>query len=92
MYDEPDEDYYLTPEEQTAKHLRDNPVLECGLWTEWVGVVCGWEKIASPNGEEWSKLRANYYSGKAPIDSVAELKRMRINEPRTGTTEVQNTD
>lgn len=73
MWDEED----LAPEELNAQYLRDNPQLECGLWTEWVGVVCGWEKIPLPNGEEWSKLRANFYSGKMPITSVEELKKMR---------------
>lgn len=77
MYDENDEDYYLTPEEQNARYLRDNPAIESGLWAEWVGVVCGWDKIPLPTQDEWTKLRANFYSGKAPIDSVAELKRMR---------------
>lgn len=76
MYDEND-DSYLTPEEQNAQYLRDNPGVESGLWTEWVGVVCGWDKISPPNTEEWAKLRANFYHGKAPIDSVAELKKMR---------------
>ena len=71
------DDYELTPEEENAQYLRDNPGVESGLWTEWVGVVCGWEKIPHPTQEEWTKLRANFYSGKAPIDSVAELKRMR---------------
>jgi len=67
----------LTPEELNGLHLEQNTLLESGLWTEWVGVVCGWDKIAPPNTEEWTKLRANFYHGKAPVDSVAELKRMR---------------
>ena len=67
----------LTPEEQNAEHLRQNPLLESSLWAEWVGVVCGRDKIALPTAEEWPKLRANFYHGKAPIDSVAELKKMR---------------
>jgi len=70
----------LTPEELNGLHLEQNTLLESGLWTEWVGVVCGWEKIALPTAEEWTKLRAEFYHGKAPIDSVAELKRMRIKE------------
>lgn len=76
MYDEND-DEYLTPEEQNANYLRSNPGLESSFWTEWVGVVCGWDKIDLPSPEEWTKLRANFYHGKAPIDSVAELKKMR---------------
>lgn len=71
------DDYELTPEEENAQYLRDNPGVESGLWTEWVGVVCGWEKIPLPTREEWTKLRSNFYSGKAPVDSVAELKKMR---------------
>ena len=67
----------LTPEELNGLHLEQNTPLESGLWTEWVGVVCGWDKIAPPNTEEWTKLRAEFYHGKAPVDSVAELKRMR---------------
>jgi hypothetical protein len=76
MYD-PNDDEYLTPEERNAEYLRQNPHIESGLWTEWVGVVCGWDKISLPTSEEWTKLRANFYHGKAPIDSVAELKKMR---------------
>jgi hypothetical protein len=76
IYDEND-DEYLTPEEQNAKYLRDNPALESRLWTEWVGIVCDRDKIPYPTHEEWTKLRANFYHGKAPIDSVAELKKMR---------------
>ena len=67
----------LTPEEQNGLHLQQNTLLESSLWTEWVGVVCGWEKIPLPTAEEWTKLRAEFYHGKAPVDSVAELKRMR---------------
>jgi len=67
----------LTPEEQNGLHLQQNPLLESGLWTKYVGVVCGWEKIALPTAEEWTKLRAEFYHGKAPIESVAELKQMR---------------
>ena len=40
-------------------------------------MVCGRDKIDPPSSVEWDKLRANWYSGKAPIDSVAELKKMR---------------
>lgn len=76
MYDETD-DYYLTPEEQNAQYLRDNPALESSLWAEWVIVVCGWDNIANPTAEEWDRLKSKFYSGKAPIDSVAELKKMR---------------
>jgi hypothetical protein len=67
----------LTQEQQNAEYLRQNPGIESGLWAEWVGVVCGWDKIPHPTQEEWTKLRANFYHGKAPIDSVAELKKMR---------------
>lgn len=71
------DDYELTPEEENDNYLRDNPGLESALWTEWVMVVCSRENIPNPNVEEWTRLRANFYHGKAPIDSVAELKRMR---------------
>jgi hypothetical protein len=54
-----------------------NPVLESSLWSEWVEVVCGWNKISSPTPEEWVALKDKFYLGKAPIDSVAELKTMR---------------
>jgi hypothetical protein len=76
MYDEND-DAYLTPEEQNARYLQQNPGVESGLWAEWVGVVCGWDKIPLPTAEEWAKLKATFHHGKAPIDSVAELKKMR---------------
>ena len=79
MYDEND-DYYLTPEEQNAQYLRDNPALESSLWMEWVGVVCDREKIPYPSTEEWDYLKSRFYSGKAPIDSVAELKKKRSHE------------
>lgn len=71
------EPYEHTPEEENANYLRDNPALESGLWAEWVEVVCGWEKIPYPNQEEWSYLKSRFYSGKAPVDSVAELKQRR---------------
>lgn len=71
------DDYELTPEEQNAEYLRQNPHIESAMWAEWVGVVCGWDKIAPPTQEEWIKLKANFHHGKAPIDSVAELKKMR---------------
>ena len=59
------------------EYLRDNPALESSLWSEWVQVVCGWDKIPNPTQEEWTRLKANFYHGKAPIESVAELKKMR---------------
>ena len=67
----------LTQEQRNRQYLQDNPDIESGLWAEWVGVVCGWDKIPLPTPEEWNKLKANFYHGKAPIDSVAELKKMR---------------
>ena len=67
----------LTQEEQNSQYLQQNPQIESGLWAEWVGVVCGWDKIPQPSQDEWSKLRSNFYHGKAPIESVAELKRIR---------------
>jgi hypothetical protein len=60
-----------------AQYLQENPQIEGGLWAEWVCVVCGWDKIPNPTQEEWTKLRANFYHGKAPIESVAELKKLR---------------
>ncbi len=72
-----DFDDELTQEEQNAAYLRDNPAVEGGMWAVWVGVVCGWDKIAHPSQAEWSALRQGFYPGKAPIDSVADLKRMR---------------
>lgn len=79
MYD-PNDDAYLTPEEQNAEYLRQNPALESNLWTEWVGVVCERDNIPLPTQDEWTKLRAKFYHGKAPIDSVAELKKMRTQQ------------
>lgn len=35
-----------TPAEETAELLQQNPAAEVALWSEWVQVVCGWEKIA----------------------------------------------
>lgn len=71
------DDYELTPEEENARYLRDNPGLESSLWSEWVGVVCRREEIPMPSNEEWTYLKSRFYSGKAPVDSVAELKKMR---------------
>jgi hypothetical protein len=68
----------LTQEEQDDNYLRENPSVESGLWAEWIVVVCGWDKISPPTTDEWVKLRANFYHGKMPIDSVKELKQMRI--------------
>ena len=70
---------YPTLEEQDAM-CQQQSHLEIGLWTDWVGVVCDWEKIPHPTQEEWVQLRSNFYSGKAPIDSVGELKKMRVKE------------
>lgn len=75
-----------TQEEQDARYLRENPALECSLWSEWVCVVCGWEKIPNPTHDEWTELRKRFYSGKMPITSVDELKKMRerasqVNKP-----------
>jgi hypothetical protein len=71
------DDEELTQEQQNAEYLQQNPHIESGLWAEWVGVVCGWDKISRPSQDEWSKLRSNFYHGKTPIESVAELKKMR---------------
>ena len=68
----------MTPEEENADYLQQNPAAESALWSEWVGVVCGWQKIAPPNTTEWQALKANFYSGKMPITSVDELKAMRL--------------
>ncbi len=76
MYD-PNDDAYLTPEEQNAEYLQQNPALESALWSEWVGVVCEREQIVHPTAGEWDYLRSKFYRGKAPIDSVAELKSFR---------------
>jgi hypothetical protein len=67
----------LTQEEHNMQYLQDNPDIVSGLWAEWVRVVCDWDKIPHPTLEEWNKLKVNFYYGKAPIDSVAELKKMR---------------
>lgn len=72
------DDYELTPEEQNAEYLRQNPALESSLWAEWVCVVCNRDKISCPTQDEWDKLKARFYHGKAPVDSVDELKKMRI--------------
>lgn len=58
-------------------YLEQNPHIECGMWSEWVVVVCGWDKIEKPNSKEWDYLRSKWYSGMAPIDSVAQLKQLR---------------
>jgi hypothetical protein len=65
------------PEQKNAEYLWQNPHIESLLWAEWVRVVCERDKIPHPTPEEWTKLKANFYHGKAPIDSVAELKKMR---------------
>lgn len=70
-------EYEETPEEENAQYLRDNPAAESSLWSEWVQVVCGWDKIPYPTQEEWTYLKSRFYSGKAPVDSVAELKQRR---------------
>ena len=54
-----------------------DPALISSFWAEWVCVVCGWEKIPEPSTDEWAKLKATFYYDKAPVDSVAELKKMR---------------
>lgn len=81
MYD-PNDDAYLTPEEENDNYLRQNPALESALWEEWVGVICERQKIAYPTASEWDYLRSNFYHGKAPLDSVAELKTFRKGETK----------
>jgi hypothetical protein len=71
------DDEELTQEQQNSQYLQQNPHVESGLWAEWVGVVCGWDKIPTPTADEWAKLRAGFYHGKTPNESVAELKKMR---------------
>lgn len=71
------DDDELTPAEQNAQYLQQNPQVECGLWSEWVGVVCGWKEIPRPSPAEWAKLQAGFYPGKTPNDSVIDLISMR---------------
>ena len=54
-----------------------NPELVSRLWAEWVCIVCKRQEIPTPTATEWEQLRAKWYYDKAPIDSVADLKRMR---------------
>jgi hypothetical protein len=72
-----DDDQYLTPEEQNARYLQQNPNVEIGLWAEWVMVCCTRDRIPPPTEQEWTQLRAKFYHGKAPVDSVVELKHLR---------------
>jgi hypothetical protein len=76
-YYDPRDDLGLTPEEQNAQYLQQNPDIEIGLWQEWVGVVCDRQKINPPTAQEWARLKARFHHGKAPVDSVAELKLLR---------------
>jgi hypothetical protein len=64
-------------DDEQDQYLSDNPQIESALWSEWVCVVCGWDKIPNPTQEEWRLLRTNFYHGKTPIESVSELKKMR---------------
>lgn len=77
------DDDELMQGEQNALYLQQNPAVESSLWTEWVGVVCGWQKIAPPTAAEWAELRANFHHDKAPVDTVAELKSMRAKAQKT---------
>ena len=72
-----DEEYEQTQEEENLNYLEQNPHIEYGMWSEWVVVVCGWEKIDRPNNTEWEYLRYKWYSGVAPVESVDQLKRLR---------------
>lgn len=56
---------------------QQNPGIESVLWEEWVQTICGWDKIPYPSPDEWTCLRTNFYIGKAPRESVTELKQMR---------------
>jgi hypothetical protein len=47
-----------------SDYLRDNPALESSLWSEWVCVVCGWDKIPNPTQEEWTRLGLTSIMGK----------------------------
>lgn len=58
-------------------YLREHPDLEKSLWREWVLIVCSWDQYPPPTQAEWEVLRQNWQHGKAPIDSVGELRRMR---------------
>lgn len=72
-----DENEELTPEEENARYLQQNPGAEYNLWREWVGVVCDWNHVPHPTFNEWNVLCANFYPGKTPNNSFHELKQMR---------------
>jgi len=76
-YYDPRDDLDLTPEEENAQYLQQNPHIERGLWREWVGVVCDRQQISPPTEQEWAQLQAQWHHGRAPVDSVAELKLLR---------------
>lgn len=61
----------------SEEYIASDPLIEKQMWTEWVIVVCGWDKIPCPTQEEWKVLQSNFYPGIMPITSVAELKQMR---------------
>lgn len=65
---------FLIPNED---FFSENPEFEKGLWKEWVISVCNSDKITQPSDKEWVILSNKWYSGKAPIDSVYELRALR---------------
>lgn len=59
------------------EYLRQHPEEELSLWESWVRTVCRWQKIAPPTDAEWQVIKAKWSHGKAPVDSVAELRSIR---------------
>lgn len=67
----------MAQEESNNSYLREHPAEELGLWQEWVLVVCRRSSIPPPTGAEWDQLTKRWHHGKAPIQSVDELKELR---------------
>lgn len=65
------------PTHEPEDYFALNPDIEIAYWTEWVRVVCDWEKLPRPTASEWILLRSKFYPSKAPAASVQELKEIR---------------
>ena len=62
-------------------YLRDHPAYEMQLWQEWTLLLCARMSMAQPTGREWDALMKTWHHGKAPLDSVDELKQLRAATP-----------
>lgn len=69
------------PGSERARIARAAGAKEESLWSDWVAHVCDREHMPRPSLREWDVLRSLWFPGKAPLESIEELRREREQEP-----------